>query len=321
MSPNFKLSIVIPVYGVEDYIIQFTDSLFPQINKDVQLIFINDGCKDRSIDYLEQQILQVPLEFQENIQVIHQENQGVSAARNTGLRLVHADYTTFLDPDDTVVECYIKDILNAIEDHAFDIMHFNFIEENKDKQRMLMNYVDKTQLLISSKDTLNSIFSKNHWFPWARVIKSELIKDFEFPIGFIYEDLLSLPFIYQENLRIYEYDKALVNYQYRTESLTHRALDQNKLNSFKHGMKIFRSRHQIQHYRYTYIHIFEILFDNYLSLSFKEYCDFINNHKMTDLNIIKKYIKIFHWKKRMMIRFPKTFYFYKNRSKLFKSTT
>lgn len=321
MLSNIKLSIVIPVYGVEGYIINFTNSLFPQMHEDIQLIFINDGCKDQSIDYLEQEVIQLPLALRANIQIIHQDNQGVSAARNTGLKLVEGDYTTFLDPDDTVVECYIKDILNAIDEHTFDIMHFNFIEEAQDQYRKLIHYVDKTQLLISSKNTLNSIFSKNHWFPWARVIKSELIKDFKFPVGFIYEDLLSLPFIYQENLRIYEYNKALVNYQYRPGSITNSGINEKTLISFEYGVELYRDKHEIEHYRYVYLYLLDLLFYNYLSLNLKEYLSFIYKYKNRDIIIMKKYIQEFHWKKRLMIQYPRTFYFYRNRSKLFKGST
>lgn len=318
MLSNTKLSIVIPVYGVEGYIVSFTNSLFPQMQQGVQLIFINDGCQDHSITYLEQEIMRVPVALRENIQVIHQDNQGVSAARNTGLKLVKGDYTTFLDPDDTVVEHYLIDILKAIDEHAFDIMHFNFMEECKEREKKYVSYVEETQLTLSTEDTLNKTFAKNHWFPWARVIKSTLIKNFEFPVGFIYEDLLSFPFIYQENLRFYEYHQALINYQYRADSLTHRAIDINKLNSLKHGMDIYRDKHQVQYYRSTYIHIFELLFDDYLSLGFSEYCHFIHEHQTTDIAIMKKYLDEFHWKKRLMILFPKAFYFYKNRTKLFK---
>lgn len=314
MLHNFKLSIVIPVYGVEDYIVQFTDSLFPQINKYIQLIFINDGCQDHSITYLEQEIMRVPLALRENIQVIHQDNQGVSAARNTGLKLVKGDYTTFLDSDDSVVEHYIADILKAIDEHSFDIMHFNFMAENKNRKPYEVKYANYTQLVFSDQTTLNRIFYKNHWFPWARVIKSELLKNFKFPVGYIYEDLLSFPFIYQENLRIYEYNKVLINYQYRKDSITNSGKDEKTLISFKYGLELYRDRHYIQHYRYVYLYLLTLLFEKYLKLTFNEYCNFINKHKMNDIALMKRYIKEFHWKKRLMIRFPKFFYFYKNRT-------
>lgn len=319
MSIKFKLAIIIPVYGVEDYIIRLTDSLFPQLTKDVKLIFINDGCKDKSIFYLEQEINKIPLSHKNSIQIIHQDNQGLSAARNKGLMsAIDSVYTTFLDSDDTVVSHYILSLLNAIDEQHFDIMHFNFSKENKYHQMKVFQYVEKTQLTIIDQNTLNRIFHKNQWMSCIRVIRTELLSEFQFSPGYIYEDLLSLPFLYQVNLRLYEYDEPLFNYQYRESSITNSATNKNTLNSFEYGITIYREKINLQHYKYVYLYLLDLLFENYLKLSFKEYSSFIDNYKKNDLLIMKKYIKNFHWKKRLMIRFPKLFYFYKNRARLTK---
>lgn len=125
MSKKFKLSIIIPVYGIEKFIQKFLNSLLPQLNTDVELIFIDDGCKDNSIKILSTILQQFPLDIQNNTQVIHQINQGVSTACNTGLRIIQGLYITFLDLDDSVVENDITSILTAISTQKFDILHFN----------------------------------------------------------------------------------------------------------------------------------------------------------------------------------------------------
>ena len=125
MLKKIKLSIIIPVYGVEKFIKIFLDSILPQLNNQVELIFVNDGCKDNSITILSREISQLPLIIQKNIKIINQENTGVSGARNTGLKSVHGLYITFLDPDDYVMGNYISSILETIELQDFDILHFN----------------------------------------------------------------------------------------------------------------------------------------------------------------------------------------------------
>lgn len=319
MSTKFKLAIIIPIYEVEDYIVKLTNSLLPQLTEDIQLIFINDGTKDKSILYLEQELAQVPISLKHNIQIIHQENQGLSAARNKGLMYVKdAAYTTFLDSDDYVLEHYITNILKAIVQYDFDIMHFNFLQETPNQQKIVIHYVEKTQLTINSQEPLEQIFQKNHWFAWARVIKTELLDQFKFPVGLIYEDILSIPLLYRENLKIYDLSQPLIVYQYRPTSITNNSKKEKVLESFKYGIELYRDKSHMTSYRYVYFHILEMVFNIYLYSNLKEYLNFINQHQHTDLSIMKKYIKEFHWKKRLMILFPKAFYFYKNRTKLFK---
>ena len=67
MLKKIKLSIIIPVYGVEKFIKIFLDSILPQLNNQVELIFVNDGCKDNSITILSREISQLPLIIQKNI--------------------------------------------------------------------------------------------------------------------------------------------------------------------------------------------------------------------------------------------------------------
>lgn len=103
-----KLSIVLPVYGVENYIrecvlsiINQTDGLF----REIELIIVNDGTRDHSIERIQDLI-----ENKSNIVLINQENQGLSAARNNGLSRAHGDYVWFIDSDDWIT----SDALNVL---------------------------------------------------------------------------------------------------------------------------------------------------------------------------------------------------------------
>ena len=87
-----SLSVIIPLYNCEDYIVQAVDSVLAQKNVKIEVIVINDGSTDRSIDRL--------LKFGNRINIISIENSGASAARNVGLRVATGDYIMFLDADD-----------------------------------------------------------------------------------------------------------------------------------------------------------------------------------------------------------------------------
>src|SRR4028118_491035 len=88
-----KVSVIIPVYQVEKYIAAAVQSVLEQTYKDFELLIIDDGSTDRSLEICQQ--------FSDpRIKIIRQQNQGVCAARNTGIRHAQTEYLAFLDGDD-----------------------------------------------------------------------------------------------------------------------------------------------------------------------------------------------------------------------------
>ena len=90
-----KISVIIPVYNGETYLAQCLDSIIGQTLKEIEIICVNDGSKDRT-----QQILEKYAEKDSRIQIISQENGGAGAARNAGLRIARGEYLSILDGDD-----------------------------------------------------------------------------------------------------------------------------------------------------------------------------------------------------------------------------
>ena len=94
-----KVSIIIPVYNAEKYLKRCLDSVLSQTLKDIEIICVNDGSTDNSIQILK--------EYGSKIKVINQENQGLSVARNTGLKEAKGEFVAFLDSDDYYNKEYI----------------------------------------------------------------------------------------------------------------------------------------------------------------------------------------------------------------------
>ena len=105
-----KISIIVPVYNMEKYIAECLESIFKQTLKDIEVICINDGSKDRSLN-----ILYSYQKKYNNLFIINQRNQGVAVARNVGLDFANAEYVAFMDPDDYYPE---NDILEILYDNA-----------------------------------------------------------------------------------------------------------------------------------------------------------------------------------------------------------
>lgn len=312
VEEKIKLSVIIPVYGVEDYIEDCISSLYSQLTKEVECIFINDGSKDRSIDILKNFLNKQS--FKKNIRIIDQDNQGLSMARNNGVDLAEGDYVSFIDSDDYVLNDYIEEIINVIDHNKnVDLIHFNAIEENKFLTQKPLVLADQIELINNvNEEYLKRIFKKNKWYAWLRVYKKDLLKNIRFPKGYYFEDMLAVPFLYNENIKIYELNKTLIFYRYRPSSISNCSVNEKHLESLFYGVDLFRDNRDKCHFKQVYIHLILGLFNNFIKMNFKKYCCFINSIKFKDLNYIKNNSNELHWKVRWMLKTPKFFYLYKN---------
>ena len=211
------LSIIVPIYGVEDYILEFLESIVPQLLDSTELILINDGTKDKS--------MQICHNFlggnYDNIVILEQSNQGQSVARNYGIQQAKGEYIGFLDPDDYVRCDYISKITECIQNNRdIDIIDFNavtFIHENK----KIINVVnDNLQEGIHDNDEefLAAVFNNCSWQSWLRIVKYSFFKDVKFPEGLLLQDIHVFPSIYIKSYKVYHISEALIYYRVRRGS-------------------------------------------------------------------------------------------------------
>ena len=120
-----KLSIVIPYYKTLELTKKLLDNLMKQQTKDVEIIVIDDGCNEKSLDKYD-------------IKVIHKSNDGVSSARNTGLNIAQGKYIAFIDSDDNVSKDYVKNVLNKINKEEFNYCYMSW-SNNKGTKYIIDN--------------------------------------------------------------------------------------------------------------------------------------------------------------------------------------
>ena len=116
-----KFSIIIPVYNVEKYLKKCLDSVFNQTYKDYEVIVVNDGTKDNSMDIVKDYA----------VKVINQKNQGLSAARNAGVKKATGDYLIFLDSDDYWEKGLLKELSKSLKNNP-DLIRFQINEVYED---------------------------------------------------------------------------------------------------------------------------------------------------------------------------------------------
>ena len=180
-----KFSIIVPVYNVEEYIDKCLKSIYNQTYKDFEVIVVNDGTKDSSMEYVKKY----------DATIINQENKGLSAARNKGASKAKGEYIIFIDSDDYIE----KDLLNEINKSLInnpDIVRFQIQEVNK--EGILNKYKEESFENLNGVEAFK-IISKYHFVEnaWSYAIKRKYYENekYKFREGTIHEDFGLIPLV------------------------------------------------------------------------------------------------------------------------------
>ena len=125
----YRISLIVPIYGVERYIRQFAESALGQTYDDVQFVFVNDGTKDRSMEVLEQLVDEKFSHLRPRIVIINKENGGLPSARKAGLDAAEGEYVLFADSDDWLEKDAVAKVMAKVEETDADIVYFDLIKE------------------------------------------------------------------------------------------------------------------------------------------------------------------------------------------------
>jgi glycosyltransferase involved in cell wall biosynthesis len=171
-----KLSIIIPTYNVEKYIRTTINSLIVQSEKRFEIIIVDDGSTDNTVEIVSSIMKQSKLN---NCELLTKTNGGVSSARNEGIRKASGKYIMFLDGDDYVAKDLVKSIYKVIDYSDRDVICFgcDIVDENK---KVIKNYFDvfeKMQGEMTGIAALNNIINtKNMWiYTGSAVYRKELL--------------------------------------------------------------------------------------------------------------------------------------------------
>lgn len=172
-----KVSIIVPFYNVEGYIEKCLDTLVNQTLKDIEIILVNDGSTDRSIEIVNKFLRRYP----EKLVYLEKENGGLSDARNYAIPYTKGEYIAFLDSDDYVEKDMYEEMYNLAKKEKSDMVECNFYWEYPDKQK------EDIGTIYHGK---NEMIEKIRVVAWNKLIKREILEKSEvrFPKGYRYED-------------------------------------------------------------------------------------------------------------------------------------
>jgi glycosyltransferase EpsJ len=175
-----KFSIIVPVYNCQDYIERCILSILNQKYKNFELIIVNDGSTDNSLEIIKQYVKE-----DKRIILINKKNEGVSKARNQALEKATGDYICFLDADDYIDDNYIKEICSIIKKYPkIQMINFGFISEVEDMDFNLLSrdeinfkekyYKDKNSI---KKDFIELWDNTMLYNIWNKVYVKRIIED------------------------------------------------------------------------------------------------------------------------------------------------
>lgn len=210
MNHNPLISIIVPVYGTEAYLPACIDSICNQSYQNLQIILVDDQSPDRCPEICDSYAQKDP-----RIQVIHQENKGVSGARNTGLQHVTGEYILFVDSDDELFHNAVEILLRDAQGYSADIVSATKrIAGDKESVRAagedgrITQSQDEDSLLLSLGGDRNTNSA------CAKLFKTALIRDMRFVEGmninedgfFMFQCYLKKPVLVQHNIAVYQYN-------------------------------------------------------------------------------------------------------------------
>lgn len=171
-----KVSVLIPVYNVEKYVGHCIDSVLHQTYPDIEIVLINDGSSDRSLQICEQYAKNYS-----NVFVYSYKNAGISTTRNRALDHVHGRYVMFVDSDDYIHPEMIEQMVSTMHEQSSDIVlcgyrmdYFKIIPLlRKVASRQTMTNIEALHKLIANQGVNN--------YPWAKLFKTEMFQGVRFP--------------------------------------------------------------------------------------------------------------------------------------------
>ena len=221
------VSVIVPVYKVEQYLDKCVQSILDQTFRDFELLLVDDGSPDRCGEMCE-----AWAKKDDRIRVIHKPNGGLSDARNAGIGQADGDYLLFVDSDDWIEKDMLETLYGLIRDADADMACCNFRSINEDGTQHWDDAVI-TPGVWTEEDFWKQFFSSNAQtycnVAWNKLYKKELFDQVRYPVGRINEDVYTLYALVSQCKKIAATDKIGYYYLFRAGSIMNRSGSLRKL--------------------------------------------------------------------------------------------
>lgn len=242
-----EITVIVPVYNVEDYIEDCIRSLMKQTYKDYEVLLVDDGSKDNSVGIIKNLIVD-----DERFKILHKENGGLSSARNHGLKFVKSDFVTFVDSDDFLADDFLYKMLEGIGENKICCCNYSEVTENGKFIRDVKNELSNKSVSETYGDVIEAIkFIPN---AWGKVYRKSIFDKLNYPEGMLFEDFaIAYKVFFQEGISFV--NESLYSYRIRKGSIMREFNDKVITHKFKilNDMKMFlQSKNLFNFYEINY---------------------------------------------------------------------
>ena len=214
---NPVISVIVPIYKVEEYLSRCIDSIINQTYKNLEIILVDDGSPDNC-----PKICDDYAKKDNRIKVIHKENGGLSDARNAGVRASTGEYIVFVDSDDWIELSMLDTLYNLLADNRCDVAScgIRMVWEDNRPSKLLFPF-EGCHILEGTEYILDCLISNKYLVQtvWNKIYKANIIKNIDFPKGKINEDEYWSWQVIAKTNRVVCLDIALYNYAQRDGSI------------------------------------------------------------------------------------------------------
>lgn len=233
------LSVIVPIYNLNTFLPICLDSLIRQTYKNLEIILINDGSTDNSGE-----ICNKYAERDSRIKVIHQNNQGVSAARNAGLDLSKGNYITFVDGDDWCDKDYFEKSVKVFEENNdVNVVITNFSRDYADKKKHV-KVINSNGFILNNYEAINNMIDRKNfgWEVYSTFYKYDIVKNVRFSLENVYGEDFDFKYRVFRNKKLKVFYLPIVGYHYvsRGNSAVNSYDLKKKMNSLEFQEQLIR---------------------------------------------------------------------------------
>lgn len=215
MKEKPLISIVVPVYKVEKYLVKCIESILNQTYSNIEVILINDGSPDRCPYICEEYKAK-----DSRVKVVHKKNGGLSDARNFGIEIAKGEFISFIDSDDFISKDYVEYLYNMIKKFEADISICGI--KRIYKKTKIGNEKHNQYLEFTSETAIeNMLFDEGiNISSYAKLFKLKAFNTIKFPVGKVYEDSATTYLLFHNSNKIVYGDKECYFYLTRSGSIS-----------------------------------------------------------------------------------------------------
>ena len=236
-----KVSVIIPIYNVEEYLPACLDSVSKQTFRDFELVLVDDGSPDSCGAMCDAYAAE-----HANTKVLHQQNMGLSEARNQGVKIATGEYVTFIDSDDYVTPDYIEYLVYLCEKYEADVSVARKVTF-WDGEKAVIPEKEDTDCRLSVPEALSRIcYGTVDIYAWGKLYKRHLVERYPYPKGQLYEDTATTYKLVGDANALACGTKVVYCWRQRQGSITHAAITE------RHYFGIVAAKEQIAYMERNY---------------------------------------------------------------------